>query len=87
MPPDDTLFRMFRFRGEVRERIPVCEAERLVEPAPPPPPPSTPSQMEVTEDSTCRRCASAAAYAAVFWSERYPTYPRERNEMETGYSE
>ncbi|KAL1421763.1 hypothetical protein MTO96_022812 [Rhipicephalus appendiculatus] len=27
MPPDDTLFRMFRFRGEVRERIPVTEAE------------------------------------------------------------
>ncbi|KAH8031288.1 hypothetical protein HPB51_015223 [Rhipicephalus microplus] len=51
MPPDDTLFRMFRFRGEVRERIPVCEAEGLVEPAPPPPPPSTPSQVEATEDS------------------------------------
>nr|XP_050046591.1 serine/arginine repetitive matrix protein 1-like [Dermacentor andersoni] len=25
MPPDDTLFRMFRFRGEVHERIPLSQ--------------------------------------------------------------
>ncbi|XP_070382687.1 putative uncharacterized protein ENSP00000383309 [Dermacentor albipictus] len=25
MPPDDTLFRMFRFRGKVRERIPLSQ--------------------------------------------------------------
>uniref|UniRef100_A0A6M2D7U1 Uncharacterized protein n=1 Tax=Rhipicephalus microplus TaxID=6941 RepID=A0A6M2D7U1_RHIMP len=86
MPPDDTLFRMFRFRGEVRERIPVCEAERLVEPAPPPPPPSTPSQMEGTEDSTVAD-AHQLPHTQQSSGATLPDLPERAERMETGDSE
>ncbi|KAH7939294.1 serine/arginine repetitive matrix protein 2 [Rhipicephalus sanguineus] len=53
MPPDDTLFRMFRFRGEVRERISVSdvEGEASMDAALPPLPTSMPSHGESTGSS------------------------------------
>lgn len=86
MPPDDTLFRMFRFRGEVRERIPLSQLreERPIDINLPPycaPPASPPLQGETTGRSVVAQVHPTPATHPTTKAE-HPVAPDTEEQME-----